>query len=119
MIAPPEPRPPSRTHQHGLRRQVAARGWRCATRRRDCARLRVSPEVEVERDPCRSSPPPAIGQAATGSAQREVTDIRLVSSELKAAELEGKLLARIRQFDFGAKDVEVMVVSWRVDFLPP
>jgi TonB family protein len=48
----------------------------------------------------------------------EVADIRLVSSELKAAELESKLLARIRQFDFGAKDVEVMVVSWPVDFLP-
>jgi periplasmic protein TonB len=47
-----------------------------------------------------------------------VTNIRLVSSELKAAELESKLLARIRQFDFGAKDVEVMVVSWPVDFLP-
>lgn len=47
-----------------------------------------------------------------------VTNIRLVSSELKAADLEGKLLARIRQFDFGAKDVEVMVVSWPVDFLP-
>jgi hypothetical protein len=41
-----------------------------------------------------------------------------VSSELGAAELEGKLLARIRQFDFGAKDVEQMVVSWPVDFLP-
>jgi TonB family protein len=48
----------------------------------------------------------------------DVTNIRLVSSELKAAELENKLLARIRQFDFGAKDVEVMVVSWPVDFLP-
>ena len=47
-----------------------------------------------------------------------VSNIRLVSSELKAQELEGKLLARIRQFDFGAKDVEVMVVSWPVDFLP-
>ena len=28
------------------------------------------------------------------------------------------LLARIRQFDFGAKDVDVMVVTWPVDFLP-
>jgi hypothetical protein len=37
---------------------------------------------------------------------------------LKTEELERKLLARIRQFDFGAKDVEVMVVSWPVDFLP-
>jgi TonB family protein len=47
-----------------------------------------------------------------------VTDLRIVSSELKANELESKLLARIRQFDFGAKDVDVMVVSWPVDFLP-
>jgi periplasmic protein TonB len=47
-----------------------------------------------------------------------VSAIRLVSSELKAEALEGKLLARVRQFDFGAKDVEVMVVSWPVDFLP-
>ena len=29
-----------------------------------------------------------------------------------------KLLARIRQFDFGAKDVDQMVVTWPVDFLP-
>ena len=48
----------------------------------------------------------------------EVVDCRIVSSELKAAELERKLLARIRQFDFGAKDVEQMVVTWPVDFLP-
>jgi protein TonB len=47
-----------------------------------------------------------------------ITELRLVSSELKAAELEAKLLARIRQFDFGAKDVEVMTVTWPVDFLP-
>ncbi|MCL6569647.1 MAG: hypothetical protein K6T35_12430 [Meiothermus silvanus] len=33
-------------------------------------------------------------------------------------ELERKLLARIRQFDFGAKDVETMTVTWPVDFLP-
>jgi hypothetical protein len=47
-----------------------------------------------------------------------VTGIRLVSSELNSEALEGKLLARVRQFDFGAKDVEVMVVNWPVDFLP-
>jgi TonB family protein len=46
-----------------------------------------------------------------------VVDLRVVSSELRAAELEAKLLARIRQFDFGAKDVETMVVTWPVDFL--
>jgi TonB family protein len=48
----------------------------------------------------------------------EVSACRVVSSELRASELESKLLARIRQFDFGAKDVELMVVTWPVDFLP-
>ena len=48
----------------------------------------------------------------------EVVEARVVSSELHAAELEAKLLARIHQFSFGAKDVEQMVVSWPVDFLP-
>ncbi|HEU4458680.1 MAG TPA: AgmX/PglI C-terminal domain-containing protein [Methylibium sp.] len=45
-------------------------------------------------------------------------DVRIVSSELKSDEVEGKLLARIRSFDFGAKDVAVMVVNWPLDFLP-
>ncbi|HUG25939.1 TonB family protein [Piscinibacter sp.] len=48
----------------------------------------------------------------------EIVGLRIVSSELGASELERKLLARIRQFDFGAKDVEQMVVTWPVDFLP-
>jgi periplasmic protein TonB len=48
----------------------------------------------------------------------EVTSCRVVSSELKTPEVEQKLLARIRQFDFGAKDVDQMVVTWPVDFLP-
>jgi periplasmic protein TonB len=48
----------------------------------------------------------------------DVTGLRVLSSELRTPELEGKLLARIRQFDFGAKDVEPMVVTWPVDFLP-
>jgi TonB family protein len=48
----------------------------------------------------------------------QVDGVRIVSSELKASELENKLLARIRQFDFGSKDVDVMVVTWPVDFLP-
>ncbi len=48
----------------------------------------------------------------------EVVDCRVVSSELHTAELEAKLLARIHQFTFGSKDVEQMVVSWPVDFLP-
>lgn len=48
----------------------------------------------------------------------DVVSVRVISTELKTPELEQKLLARIRQFDFGAKDVDVMVVSWPVDFLP-
>ncbi len=48
----------------------------------------------------------------------QVIGSRIVSSELHASELEAKLLARIGQFDFGAKDVEQMVVTWPVDFLP-
>jgi TonB family protein len=48
----------------------------------------------------------------------EVVDVRVLSSELKASELERKLLARIKQFEFSSKDVDVMVVSWPVDFLP-
>jgi TonB family protein len=47
-----------------------------------------------------------------------VLDCHIVSSELKSPELESKLLARIRQFDFGAKDVDQMNVTWPVDFLP-
>lgn len=47
-----------------------------------------------------------------------VTDCQIVSSELRAPDLERKLLARIRQFNFGAKDVDVMVVTYPIDFLP-
>jgi len=47
-----------------------------------------------------------------------VVDCKVESSELHASELEAKLLARIRGFDFGAKDVDQMVVTWPVDFLP-
>lgn len=47
-----------------------------------------------------------------------VTDCRVVSSELKNPALEEKLVARIRQFDFGAKDVDVMDTTYPFDFLP-
>ncbi len=47
-----------------------------------------------------------------------VTDCRIVSSELKSPELEAKLVARVRQFDFGAKDVDQMIAKFPVDFLP-
>ena len=32
--------------------------------------------------------------------------------------MKRKLLARVRQVDFGAKDVEVLIINWPVDFLP-
>jgi periplasmic protein TonB len=48
----------------------------------------------------------------------EVMDCQIVSSELRSPELERKLLARIKQFNFGAKAVEVMVVTYPIDFLP-
>ena len=48
----------------------------------------------------------------------DVIGMRFVWTVLKAPELEQRLLARIRQFEFGVKDVELMVVSWPVDFLP-
>ncbi len=48
----------------------------------------------------------------------QVEGLRVVSSELKAPELEAKLLARIRQFDFGAKDVDQLTLTWPLDFLP-
>ncbi|MEO8835217.1 MAG: AgmX/PglI C-terminal domain-containing protein [Caldimonas sp.] len=47
-----------------------------------------------------------------------VIDLRIVSSELKQPDVESKLLARIRTFDFGSKDVNEMVVSYPLDFLP-
>lgn len=47
-----------------------------------------------------------------------VLDCQVVSSELRAPEMERKLIARIRQFDFGAKPVDTMIVTWPVDFLP-
>ncbi len=47
-----------------------------------------------------------------------VLECKIISSELKTPELEAKLLARIRQFDFGAKDVDQMIVTWPIDFLP-
>jgi outer membrane biosynthesis protein TonB len=47
-----------------------------------------------------------------------VESARLISSELHAPDTEAKLLAMIRQLDFGAKDVDVMTVSYPLDFLP-
>ena len=47
-----------------------------------------------------------------------VTACEVVSSELRVPDLERKLVARVRLFDFGGKNVGVMVVTYPIDFLP-
>jgi TonB family protein len=54
----------------------------------------------------------------TIAASGQVLDCKIVSSELRSPELERKLAARIRQFDFGARSVDTMVVTYPIDFLP-
>jgi TonB family protein len=48
----------------------------------------------------------------------EVTDARIVSSELNDAELERKLVARIRMFRFEDKEVEAMTTTKPIEFFP-
>jgi TonB family protein len=54
----------------------------------------------------------------TIAASGQVLDCQLVSSELRSPDLERKLLVRIKQFDFGARAVDTMVVTYPIDFLP-
>jgi TonB family protein len=48
----------------------------------------------------------------------EVSNVRVVSSELKDPEIEKKIVARVRQFRFKAADVEPLTVSKPIDFFP-
>jgi TonB family protein len=48
----------------------------------------------------------------------EVTDCRVVSSELGDAELERKLVARVRMFRFEARDVAPMTTTKPIEFFP-
>ena len=48
----------------------------------------------------------------------KVAACEIVSSELRDPALERKLIARILLFDFGSKDVEKLVVTYPIDFLP-
>ncbi len=48
----------------------------------------------------------------------EITDCRVLSTELNDAELERKLVARIRMFRFEAKDVEAMTTTKPIEFFP-
>jgi protein TonB len=48
----------------------------------------------------------------------EVTDCHIVSSELGDADLEHKLVARVKMFRFDAKDVTTMTTTKPIDFFP-
>jgi len=48
----------------------------------------------------------------------EVTNCRVLSSELKDTELERKLVARIKLFRFPAQDVDTLITTAPYDFLP-
>ena len=48
----------------------------------------------------------------------EVTDCRIISTELQDSELERKLIARIRMFRFEDKDVEAMTTTKPIEFFP-
>ncbi|MFQ5935972.1 MAG: TonB family protein [Acidiferrobacterales bacterium] len=48
----------------------------------------------------------------------KVTACEIVSSELGDTTLERKIVARVKLFDFGHKDVQTMIVTYPIDFLP-
>ena len=48
----------------------------------------------------------------------EVTDCKILSSELKDEELEHKLIARIKMFKFDERDVELITTTKPIDFFP-
>ncbi|HET9694611.1 MAG TPA: AgmX/PglI C-terminal domain-containing protein [Steroidobacteraceae bacterium] len=48
----------------------------------------------------------------------EVTDCKVLSSDLADAELERKLVARVRMFRFEARDVAVMTTTKPIEFFP-
>lgn len=54
----------------------------------------------------------------TIDATGRVTECKIVSSELNNPDLENKLIARVKLLNFGERNVEVMVVTYPIDFLP-
>lgn len=49
----------------------------------------------------------------------DVVNVKIVSSELHSPDLEKRLIILFKSFNFGAKKVETMVVTFPIDFLPP
>lgn len=54
----------------------------------------------------------------TISPSGKISKIDLVSSELGDPELERKLVQRIKMFNFGAKAVDAVTITYPIDFLP-
>ena len=54
----------------------------------------------------------------TISASGDVLDVRIVSTDLNDAELENKIKLKVKTFNFGAKDVETITVTYPIDFVP-
>lgn len=48
----------------------------------------------------------------------KVTACKVISSELGDARLERKLVSRVKMLNFGARDVETLIVTYPIDFLP-
>jgi protein TonB len=48
----------------------------------------------------------------------KVTQIKVVTSELNDSKLESRLVNRIKFFSFGAKQVEQVIVTYPIEFLP-
>ncbi|HEB98079.1 MAG TPA: AgmX/PglI C-terminal domain-containing protein [Thiotrichales bacterium] len=48
----------------------------------------------------------------------KVVACEVISSELGAPKLERKLVQRIKMFDFGARDVDEITITYPIDFLP-
>jgi hypothetical protein len=48
----------------------------------------------------------------------KVLACKVISSELRSPELESKIAARVMLFEFGAKNVDVTIVTNRFDFSP-
>lgn len=48
----------------------------------------------------------------------EVTNVRILESELNVSSLERKFLVKWKSIDFGAKDVDETIISYPLDFFP-
>jgi len=48
----------------------------------------------------------------------KVEGVRVTSSELQNEKLEARIISRVKQFDFGAKNVNKVTVTYPIEFLP-